>query len=1005
VLKSYGGVIIPLVGEVKVKVRFQTVETTLTLIVVRDDGPALLGRDWIYSLDAPFFLSLRQLSDSAILQIADITDKEIAKLLDRFDSLFQPGLGTLNDVKVSIQVDPSIPPKFCKARPVPFALKSKVDLELDYMIKEGIITSVRYSKWAAPIVPVLKPNGRIRICGDYKVTANKAILCDTYPLPKIKELLSRIAGGKYFAKLDLSNAFNQLELDEGSKEITTINTHRGLFQYNRMCYGISCAPSIFQCQMESLMASKPGVLVFADDILVSGPDKESFLLNLSTVLSALQQSGLRLNRDKCSWNMKEINYLGFRVNADGISPRKDKLIAVSQAPIPTNVTELQSFLGLLNFYRSFLPNISTVLEPLNKLLRKDVPWKWSPECTAAYTEAKKSLENSKLLVHFNPELPIVVAADSSSYGIGAVLSHVIDGAERPVLFTSRTLNKAERNYSQLEREALALVFALKQFHYYVYGTKFTLKTDHKPLLGIFGPSKLIPSMASGRIIRWCLMLQAYRFDLVHTSGKLLGNADFLSRLPLPNDCSTSPVPAEWVDLVNFVDSTPVTARQIAEMTKKDPQLSKVMGFCLHGWPGHVEADDLLPYWRRRSELSLQSDCVLWGTRVVVPERARKALLTELHSGHTGSTRMKQLARSYFWWPNLDADIEGISATCSHCLENRSSPPATDIHPWSWPDIPWHRLHIDYAGPMHGYYFLVIVDATTKWAEIYKTKSITSATTIQFLRSAFSRFGIPVTVVSDNAPNFTSSEFIGYLESMGIRHVTTAVYSPYSNGAAERMVRTFKEGMRHLKGEDVQKFIEQFLFRYRVTPHTTTGRSPAELMFGRKARTIFDLLHPAGDVKAKVQAKQLQMSQRVKPRPEIFAPGEHVIVKMFGRGPKWQSAVITKPLGAVMYLCKLQDGTTVRRHLNQIWRAQSDLPAIPSDTTSSSGSDVDDISIPIPASLDESTATSDSLTTDHSSTFSGSGSTTLDDSDLPNLFREGIRTRAGRLVRPPDRLDL
>jgi hypothetical protein len=310
--------------------------------------------------------------------------------------------------------------------------------------------------------------------------------------------------------------------------------------------------------------------------------------------------------------------------------------------------------------------------------------------------------------------------------------------------------------------------------------------------------------------------------------------------------------------------------------------------------------------------------------------------------------------------------------------------------------------------MHGYYFLVIVDATTKWAEIFKTKSITSATTIQFLRSAFSRFGIPVTVVSDNATNFTSSEFTQYLESMGIRHLTTAVYSPYSNGAAERMVRTFKEGLRHLKGEDVQKFLDQFLFKYRVTPHTTTGRSPAELMFGRKARTIFDLLHPAGDVKAKVQAKQLQMSQKAKPRSEIFAPGEHVRIKMFGRGPNWQPAVIVKPLGAVMYLCKLQDGTTVRRHLNQIWRAkghQSDLPAISSDTTSSSGSDVDAAIIPIPVSLDGSTATSDSLTADPSSTFSGSESTTLDDSDLPNLFREGVRTRAGRLVRPPDRLDL
>ena len=472
--------------------------------------------------------------------------------------------------------------------------------------------------------------------------------------------------------------------------------------------------------------------------------------------------------------------------------------AITKAPAPTNVVQLQSFLGSINFYRKFLRNFSTIVEPLTRLLKSEQKWVWGFQQQQAFQNAKEFLLSSQVLVHYNPKLLIVVSANSSSYGIGAVLSHTIDGVDRPVLFASRSLTASERNYSQLDKEALALIFALKKFHFYIYGTKFRLVTDHKPLLGIFSADKCIPVMASGRIQRWALMMQAYKFDLVHTSGKNLGPADALSRLPvgtIPNE--SIPVPAEWVNLVEFLESTPINAKLIAKWTATDPILSRVFNCCKDGWPATVDTN-LLPFKNRHLELSLQNGCILWSNRVVIPSKARAQLLNELHAEHMGSTKMKELARGYFWWPGLDSDIESLSKSCSTCLENRNMPPKSPLHPWDWPNIPWYRIHVDYAGPMNGMYYLVVVDAHSKWVEIFPTSTINSNTTISILRSCFARLGLPVVLVSDNATNFASSEFKDFMSLNGIRHIFSAPFKPSTNGLAENMVKTFKAAMAKFK---------------------------------------------------------------------------------------------------------------------------------------------------------------------------------------------------------------
>ena len=909
-LRRYGGSQIPVCGEIHVKIKFRDcLLENRTILIVKDEGPSLLGRDILPDLHIRL-----NIAENSVYGI------EENLLISRFPRLFEDKLGMYEGLEVSLEVDPDKAPHFFKARNVPYAMRSKVDAELDRLLQLNIIVPITHSSWAAPIVPVLKGDGTIRICGDYRLTVNQACKVNPYPVPRIEDLFATLGGGTLFSKLDMKNAYNQLLLDEESKPLTTINTHRGLFQYNRLSFGIASAPAIFQKKMDELLKGIPGVAVFLDDILVSGSSHAEHESRLCEVLSRLECVGLKLHPTKCSFGVSRVTYLGFSIDASGLKPTKEKLEAILNAPEPKDVTQLRSYLGMLNFYRKFLVRAAAMLEPLNSLLRKDVKWNWTTEHSKSFQNSKSALLDVCLL-NFDPSLPIVVSADSSSYGLGAVLCQLKDGVELPVVFASRTLNKAERNYSQTEKEVLALVYALKKFHHYLWGMRFSLITDHKPLLGLFSPKKPIPEMSSGRIQRWSLMLQAYNFELFHRSGVNLGTADALSRLPLDSMSECVPVCAEWVHLVEMLDSTPVTAREISKWTATDPLLSKVVTYLDCGWPMSVDGD-LKPFFHRKDELSIEKGCVLWGSRVIIPKEGRESLLNELHREHMGSTKMKQLSRSYFWWPGLDNDIEKLSAQCSVCLAHRSSPKKAPLHPWEWPEKPWLRLHADYAGPVMGRHFLVIVDAHTKWIEVLPTKDTSSSATISLMRHVFSHFGLPMTLVTDNGPNFCSKEFECFLSNNGIRHITSAPYQPSTNGQAENAVKTFKMFLKHCNGEDWKTKLDKFLFQYRVTPHQTTGISPSELMFGRKLRTVLDLVHPGKYLPNTVwsrQDKQKTNYDAKVPRTVELQPESPIMVRNYSTQSKdrWVPARVVKQTGPVSYKCELPEGNIVRRHQDQI----------------------------------------------------------------------------------------
>ena len=327
------------------------------------------------------------------------------------------------------------------------------------------------------------------------------------------------------------------------------------------------------------------MIIYIDDILVTGPTDEEHLASLEEVLDRIESAGLRLKRRKCLFMAKSVVFLGYQIDAQGLHPVAEKVRAVQEARDPRNVSELKSYLGLLTYYSRFLPNMATVLNPLYNLLRKAVPWRWTACERRAFEASKELLVSSQVLVHFDSKLELVLACDASAYGVGVVLSHHMpDGTEKPIAFASRTLSDTERRYSQVEKEALAIVFGVKHFHSYLYGRHFYLQTDHKPLTTLLSESRSVPQMASRRIMRWALTLSSYKYTLVFRSTTQHGNADAMSRLPLPESPREIPDPAEWVLLIEGLKDSPISSAQICTWTRRDSLSSQVLRCVQQGWP-------------------------------------------------------------------------------------------------------------------------------------------------------------------------------------------------------------------------------------------------------------------------------------------------------------------------------------------------------------------------------------------------------------------------------------
>ncbi|KFD46136.1 hypothetical protein M513_12978 [Trichuris suis] len=831
VLRDFQGQTVSIIGASDVTVEYGTFNGILQVVIVKGNRSNLLGRNWFGDLNI-------QLSG-----VHQVNSPCIGKLLEEYDELFSDSFGTGMGPPVTLYTDESVTPIQMSARRVPFALKQRIEEELNRLVAQGILEPVQYTTWATPIVPVIKSNGDIRICGDYKCTVNKALRKDPYKVPSVHELLTTLKRGKVFAKLDLAHAYQQLVVDEPSAELQTIITHKGAFKPKRLQYGIAAAPGIFQRFMDTRLVNLDNVVPYFDDVLVTACSETELANTLRKVFERLFQAGIRLKRAKCVFGLQSINFLGYRIDSNGIHPAEEKVAAIHKFPPPKNKQQLQAFLGLLNFYRNFLPNKAEIAEPLHRLLDKNSRWSWSHTHAKAFNKLRRLLSSSLVLAQYDDSLPLTLTCDASPYGVGCVLAHIMpDGTESPIAFHSRTLSPAERKYAQIDREALAIVVGIKKFHQYIFGRHVQIQTDHKPLLGMLARAIQTPVSMSPRMMRWSILLSAYDYDLLYRPGKQISNADALSRLPLSAEIFEDVEPLE-VLMLESPQSPQISAQVIARETSRDPVLERVRDWTRHGWPRNPVSEAFKPFVAHQNELSVHKDCVIRGCRVVVPQSLRTTVLRLLHAGHPGIVRMKSLARSYVWWPRVDKDIERTVQTCSPCQQNRHDPPRENLNRWPEAEAPWSRIHVDFFGPFQGKMFFIVVDAFSKWVEVNIVPTVSSKAAISSLRNLFATHGLPDCVVSDNGTAFTSVEFAEFMKSNSIRHLTTAPFHPASNGQAERLVQSTKEALRKEHSGDWNVRLARLLLAQHATPCTATGKSPAELLCNHRLSTLLDKLCP------------------------------------------------------------------------------------------------------------------------------------------------------------------
>lgn len=890
--RTYTGECFTPLGLLKLPVTYNGNTSTEELYVVNTPSAPILGRTWLRHLNISInSIDCQELSKTKIEQIK-------YDIIQQYKDVFEAKIGTIPNYKCSLKVKPFLKPVFLKARPVPYALKDKVEKELQNLEDQGVITRTEYSDWGSPLVIVPKPDGNVRLCIDYKVSLNPQLMDARYPIPKVDDIFYKMKGGKFYCTLDVHRAYHHLEVDDESKKLQTISTHKGSYLMNKLAFGVKTAPNEFQRVIDNAIQDLDGTAAYFDDIIIQGSTVAECRDRLTRCLTKMRTLNLHINLDKCQFFESEINYLGHKISFDGLMKTTDKIRAITEAPQPTNVDELRSFLGLTAYYSKFIPNASTILHPLHDLLRKHKKFSWTNQCEQAFTQVKQEISSDRVLVPFDPDLPLTLATDASPVGISGVLSNIVNGIERPITFISRSLTPAEKGYSQLDREALAVHWSFQKLYHYLIGKQFKLIVDNKPLQAIFNPSKSLPATTGSRLLRYATFLNGFDFDIECRQSDLHQNADYFSRAPLP--CTQATVDEDYQlneFTVNIVSNATVTFDVIVQETEQNPQLSELKRNLTSGK-------------ERNSDFHLHEGAVFYGNRIVIPSKLQPHVLKELHNTHTGIVKMKALARRYCYWKNIDKDIELMVKSCKPCCDIKSNPKKAPLHVWDEPEENWQRVHLDYAGPFKDQNFLILVDAKSKWPEVEMIgKSPTSDSTITMLREIFSRNGLPQILVSDNATVFTSSEFKEFCQRNGIRQRFIAPGHPSTNGQAERFVQTLKQKLKTLDEDKVSLKIKLYaiLMQYRATP-LSSGKTPSEQFLNRNIRTKLDLLKPV--LSDKNRAKQPVWNSSI-------SVGGRVQVRNYSGSTLWNYGTVVKQLGKVHYLIDLDKGYTVRRHIDQV----------------------------------------------------------------------------------------
>ena len=823
-----------------------------------------------------------------VKRIETLTTDPLKKYADTF-----VGLGCITGVTHHIKLDQDAMPVIHPPRKVPVTLRDKVKKELERMERLDVIERVREpTDWVNAMVTVVKKNGQLRICLDPR-DLNKSVKREHYPMKTVEEIAARMPNAKYFSVLDASSGFWQIKLDPESSKLCTFNTPSGRYMFKRLPFGISSAQDVFQTCMSEIFEDTEGVEVVVDDILVWGIDEKQHDMRLEKVLQRARSRNLKLNKEKSQIKQRQVTYLGHILSEERIKPDPKKIQAITDMKSPTNKEELQRFLGMVTYLSKFIPHFSEMSTPLRILLEKNTEWHWDTQQAQAFGHLKDMVTSHPTLSYFDPTKPTKISADASSHGMGAVLLQ----DDHPIAYASRSLTPAQKNYAQIEKEMLAIVFGCNKFHDHIYGLPtVSIETDHKPLESIL--RKPIHA-APARLQRMILSIQKYAIHVSYRPGKELLIADTLSRAPLPE--LADDLTYEEYD-INILHTLPISEKKLEEFkqsTKADPSLSILVRTVQEGWPKSKTKVPTAarPYWNFRDEITYHHGILFKGSRVIVPQSMQPSMLKLIHSSHLGIDRCKRRAREIVFWIGMNAQIEDTITNCTTCTTHKRSNPKEPLLPHPIPERPWERVGADLC-EFEGDNYLVIADYYSNFFEVDKLRQTTSNAIIKACKAHFARHGIPNFVVSDNGPQFSSYEFEQFATLYQFSHQPSSPHYPQSNGKVEKAVQTVKNLLRKSKDENQDFYLA--LLEFRNTPTSTTLGSPAQRLMGRRTRTLIPaskkLLLPNSPSPSVVRAELAKERDRQKYQYDKHSHPLSTLKKgdkvTFQRGHKWLPATVT-----------------------------------------------------------------------------------------------------------------
>ncbi|XP_062556644.1 uncharacterized protein K02A2.6-like [Armigeres subalbatus] len=627
------------------------------------------------------------------------------------------------------------------------------------MLHNDVIEKVEgRAEWISLMVIVPKGKDDVRICINMR-HPNKAIQREHYPLPVINTFLNKLKGSVFYSRLDITFAYHHVELHPESRGVTTFMSGMGLMRFKRLMFGINCVPEIFQRIMTNMLSGIEGVMVYIDDVVVSGRTLEEHDRRLEQVLAVLESNNALLNKSKCIFGVEKLEVLGFEVSASGISPSEEKILAIKNFRAPSSKEEVRSFLGLVNFVGQFIPRLSTRTEPLRKFLRDEVD-SFGEEQMKSFDDLRLELcNNVRKLGFFDPKDITEVYVDASPVGLGAVLAQRDESnVPRVICFASKGLTSAERVYPQTQREALAVVWAVEKFYLYLFGIRFTIFTDHKTLEYIFGGKHRGGKRTCSRAAGWALRLQPYEFDIKYIPGSM-NISDILSRLVIEPGKPFDETAEHYFFAVGE-GPLATTLDEIRRETINDEILTSVMkALAKQCW-----SPELCRFQAFEKEFGVIDGIVVRDDRIVLPTILRQRALQIAHRGHHGVVAMRRNLREKIWWPCMDQDVADAVQECADCATVSKQHPPEPMVRKEMPDRAWQEIGIDFFSAKECATFLVIVDYYSRFLKVVEMKATNAAKTIEALEDVFHEQTYPEIVRSDNGPPFASEEFAVFCES-------------------------------------------------------------------------------------------------------------------------------------------------------------------------------------------------------------------------------------------------